>query len=64
MVVYPFFFTLIIGGHAQALMMFAFHGGMLRMIENSMDYEDQMAFENASEDSMSGQKAGQTAQGA
>lgn len=57
MIVYPFFFTLVIGGHAQALMMFSFHGGMLRMIENSMDYEDQLELENASMDSMSGQEA-------
>jgi amino acid transporter len=37
MVIYPFFFYLIIGSYAQAMSMMCFSGGMLRLIENSMD---------------------------
>ena len=37
MVVYPFFFYLIDGGYQQAIGMMTFSGGMLRLIENSMD---------------------------
>lgn len=35
--VYPFFFYLVIGGHAQALQLMCFHGGLLRLLDNSMD---------------------------
>lgn len=37
MIIYPFFFYLIIGGYQQAIAMMTFSGGMLRLIENSMD---------------------------
>ena len=37
MVVYPFFFYLVIGGYQQAIGMMCFSGGILRLIENSMD---------------------------
>lgn len=36
-IVYPFFFYLVIGGHAQALQLMCFYGGLLRLLENSMD---------------------------
>ena len=37
MVVYPFYFYLVIGGYQSAIGMMTFCGGMLRLIENSMD---------------------------
>ncbi|MCP5536779.1 MAG: hypothetical protein H7A51_11195 [Akkermansiaceae bacterium] len=37
MVVYPFFFYLVIGGYQEAMAMMTISGGMLRLIENSMD---------------------------
>lgn len=37
MVIYPFYFFLVIGDYQQAVGMMCFSGGMLRLIENSMD---------------------------
>lgn len=37
MIVYPLFFYIVIGGYAPAIAIMTFTGGMLRLIENSMD---------------------------
>lgn len=37
MIIYPAFFYLVIGGHKEALVIMTFSGGMLRMIENSIN---------------------------